>query len=117
MMPTAQSLQAPIASDAPPTAGVRDLRHRADAPMGAAIRAIPAAWFKPDPLVYWTDMLLSAATGWTAFVLAVVSTSQWRRAGLLILAAFALYRAVLFIHELTHLASHELPSFRTAWNA
>src|SRR5947207_842926 len=88
-----------------------------DTTMHEAIRTIPAAWFKPDPRIYWTDMLVSAATGWTAFALSVGATTSWRRAALLILAAFALYRAVLFIHELTHLAAHELPAFRTAWNA
>lgn len=105
MMATANALKVPVFG-----AG-------SEAPMGAAIRAIPAAWFKPDARVYWTDMLLSAAIGWTTFVFAVASTSPWRRAALIILAAFALYRAVLFIHELTHLASHELPSFKIAWNA
>src|SRR2546430_5904123 len=86
-------------------------------PIDEAIRTIPSAWFKPDPRIYWTDMLLSAATGWTAFVLSVRATTPWGRGALLIVAAFALYRAVLFIHELTHLAVHELPAFRGAWNA
>src|SRR5438445_524349 len=86
-------------------------------PIDEAIRTIPSAWFKPDPRIYWTDMLLSAATGWTAFVLSVRAATPWGRGALLIVAAFALYRAVLFIHELTHLALHELPAFRTAWNA
>ena len=73
-------------------------------PIDEAIRTIPSAWFKPDPRIYWTDLLLSAATGWTAFVLSVRAATPWGRGGLLIVAAFALYRAVLFIHELTHLA-------------
>src|SRR5207237_6369605 len=80
-----------------------------------AIRALPAAWFKPNARVYWTDMLASAGIGWTAFALAVVSTTEIRAVALIV-AAFALYRAVLFIHELTHLAVHELPAFRAAWN-
>ena len=80
-----------------------------------AIHVIPTAWFKPSPLVYWTDTLLSAAVGWTAFALAV-SVSGWRRALLLAIATLALYRAVLFIHEITHLARHELPGYRVAWN-
>ena len=88
-----------------------------DTMMRDAIRTIPSAWFTPDPRVYWTDMIVSAAVGWTAFVLSVEAATSWRRAALMILAAFALYRAVLFIHELTHLAAHELPAFRTAWNA
>ncbi len=39
------------------------------------------------------------------------------RAALLIVSAFALYRAVLFIHELTHLAPRDVPAFRAVWNA
>ena len=31
-------------------------------------------------------------------------------------AALALYRALLFIHELTHLHKNALPGFRTSWN-
>ena len=85
--------------------------------MRDAIRALPAAWFKPNPRIYWTDMLVSAAAGWTALALSVAAPNVWARAALMILAAFALYRAVLFIHELTHLAPHELPAFRAAWNA
>jgi fatty acid desaturase len=84
--------------------------------MGEAIRTIPQAWFKPDPRIYWSDMLLSAAVGWTALASSVGADVPWRRAALIIVAAFALYRAVLFIHELTHLSEHELPLFRTAWN-
>src|SRR5439155_24958094 len=89
----------------------------ADFTMRDAIRTIPSRWFKPDPRVYWADMLLSTTAGWTAFVLAIEAATLGRRAVLLILAAFALYRAVLFIHELTHLAAHELPAFRAVWNA
>jgi len=62
-------------------------------------------------------MLLSAAVGWLALALSVAAVSSWRRAGLIIVAAFALYRAVLFIHELTHLSARELPLFRAGWNA
>jgi fatty acid desaturase len=85
--------------------------------IAAAIRAIPSAWFKPDPRVYWPDMLASALAGWTAFVFSVLAADVRLRAALLIVAVFALYRAVLFIHELTHLAARELPAFRAVWNA
>jgi fatty acid desaturase len=88
-----------------------------DVAMADAIRAIPSSWFKPNPRIYWTDMLLSAAVGWSALALSVGAADWWRRTGLIIVAAFALYRAVLFIHELTHLSARELPLFRAAWNA
>ena len=61
-------------------------------------------------------MLASAAIGWTAFVLAVGAGPRARTA-LLIVSAFALYRAVLFIHELTHLSPRDVPLFRGVWNA
>jgi fatty acid desaturase len=100
-----------------PAATATTRETRADVSIAAAIRVIPSAWFTPDPRVYWPDMLASALIGWAAFVFGVLATGFWMRATLLILAAFALYRAVLFIHELTHLAAHELPAFRVAWNA
>ena len=62
-----------------------------------AIRAIPLEWFKASPAIYWADMLVSAAIGWTALVLGVV-TSGWTRAAWLSIAVFSLYHAVLFIH-------------------
>jgi fatty acid desaturase len=84
--------------------------------LGDAIRAIPPAWFRPDPRVYWADLLASAAVGWAALALAVAARG-WTRGACLIVAAFALYRAVLFIHELAHLTARGLPGFRLAWNA
>jgi fatty acid desaturase len=100
-----------------PGATATNRETRADASIAAAIRVIPSAWFTPNPRVYWPDMLASALVGWTAFVFSVLATGLWVRATLLIVAAFALYRAVLFIHELTHLSTRELPGFRAAWNA
>jgi hypothetical protein len=81
-----------------------------------AIHAIPVEWFRPVPAVYWMDLLASAALGWTTFVLAVV-TGGYRRVAFLLIAVFALYRAVLFIHEITHRAGRDVPAFSLAWNA
>src|SRR5690606_21636596 len=38
------------------------------------------------------------------------------RALAIVVAALALYRALLFIHELTHLREGALPGFAAAWN-
>jgi fatty acid desaturase len=95
----------PAASDAPRTSRAID----------DAIRAIPMEWFKASPVVYWLDLAASAGAGWTAFVLAV-RASGWTRAVLLLVAAFALYRAVLFIHEITHRARRDVPAFTFVWN-
>jgi hypothetical protein len=66
--------------------------------------------------VYWLDLLASALAGWTALVLAVVAHG-WARGALLAVAVVALYRAVLFIHEMTHRARRDVPAFPFAWNA
>ncbi len=81
-----------------------------------AIRAIPLEWFKASPALYWADMLASTAIGWTSLALGVL-TSGWERAVCLIVATFALYHAVLFIHEITHRAQRDVPGFKFAWNA
>ena len=61
-------------------------------------------------------MPASAAIGWTAFAAAVL-VGGWPRVVWLAVAAFALYRAVLFIHEITHRAQRDVPGFTFVWNA
>ncbi len=61
-------------------------------------------------------MLASATIGWAALAVAIV-THGVARATLLIVAVFALYRAALFIHEISHLNAGDVPAFRAAWNA
>ena len=81
-----------------------------------AIRAIPLEWFKASPTIYWTDLIVSAAIGWVALA-AGVTTGGWLRVASLAIAVFALYRAVLFIHEITHRARRDVPGFTFVWNA
>jgi len=72
--------------------------------------------FHPEPRVYWLDFVANTLLGWAAFYLAVVYTGWW--AGVLYLVAvLALYRSVIFIHELVHVKHDNLPGFRLAWNA
>lgn len=68
------------------------------------------------PEIYWTDMLLSAALGYGALAGAILVRSPWLALACGLVAALALYRAMLFIHELTHIHRDALPGFRTAWN-
>jgi fatty acid desaturase len=81
-----------------------------------AIRTIPSEWFKASPAIYWSDFLGSSLVGWISFVLAVLSAG-WTRAALFAAATLALYRAVLFIHEITHRVQRDVPAFTFAWNA
>lgn len=66
--------------------------------------------------IYWTDMLVSAAIGYGSLAGAILSESVPLAIVFGIVSALALYRALMFIHELTHIHRDALPGFRTAWN-
>lgn len=70
---------------------------------------------KPEPTVFWTDLALTAVTGWGAFWAAVFLPTVWM-IPTLVLASLAIYRGLCFIHELTHLRPKALPGFETVWN-
>jgi len=80
-----------------------------------AIRAIPIEWFKASPSIYWADFLTSAAVGWGSFAAGVL-TAGWTRVFWLTVAIFALYHAVLFIHEIVHRVQRDVPGFTFVWN-
>ena len=66
--------------------------------------------------IYWPDMIGSALLGYAALAGAVLWSNPFGAALCAVVAALALYRALLFIHELTHLHRDALPGFRLAWN-
>ncbi len=68
------------------------------------------------PEIYWPDMIGSALVGYAAMAGAILVESTWAAVGLSIVSVFALYRALLFIHEISHLHRDALPGFRTGWN-
>ena len=74
-------------------------------------RDISAA--RPD--IYWPDMLASAAIGYAGIAGAIL-LNGWVAVLCGVIAVFTLYRALLFIHELTHIHKNALPGFRFAWN-
>jgi fatty acid desaturase len=70
-----------------------------------------------NPAIFWSDMLASAAIGWTAFAVAVAQPqwSSWTVAAIFV-AAVALYRGMCFTHEIAHLPGRTLRGFETTWN-
>ena len=70
---------------------------------------------RPD--IYWPDMLVSAVLGYSALAGAILVDNVALAVGLGVVSALSLYRALLFIHELSHIHRNALPGFRTAWNA
>ncbi|MDG6077934.1 fatty acid desaturase [Erythrobacter litoralis] len=69
------------------------------------------------PAVYWPDMILSAIVGYAAMAGAILVSNVLLAVGLGLLSALALYRALLFIHEISHIRNGALPGFRAGWNA
>ena len=71
----------------------------------------------PRPAIYWTDLIASAAIGYGALAVAVTTGSTGWAIAAGAVAVLALYRALSFIHELTHIKHAALPGFRLGWNA
>ena len=70
----------------------------------------------PSPRIYWTDFLLSAAVGYAGLAGAILFASPWIALACGVVAVLALYRAELFIHEVSHIKHSALPGFRLGWN-
>lgn len=66
--------------------------------------------------IYWPDMLGSALLGYAGLAGAILLSNPWAALASALVAALALYRALLFIHELTHIHKSALPGFRLGWN-
>ncbi len=66
--------------------------------------------------IYWPDMLISAAIGYAGIAVAILSGNLIVALAAGLIASLALYRALMFIHELTHIHKHALPGFRLGWN-
>ena len=83
----------------------------------AALRRRFAEAQRPQPAIFWADLGVSAMVGWSAFYLAGSLPAGSALSGVaLVVAILALYRAVLFIHEITHLKPNVVRGFETTWN-
>lgn len=69
-----------------------------------------------DPRYYWPDMLICAAVGYVGLAGAILLANPFAAVASAVVAVVALYRALLFIHELTHIHRDALPGFRLVWN-
>jgi fatty acid desaturase len=87
-----------------------------DKAMLRAARDLTKGLGEAKPGIFWPDMLLSAGIGYAGIALAIASGALGVKIAAGLIAALALYRALMFIHELTHIHRDALPGFRTAWN-
>lgn len=85
--------------------------------LDANIRQLVLDLHTARPAIFWTDLVATAAIGWSAFAAATILPlfSAWMLA-LAVIAGLALYRGLCFVHELTHLRRGSIPGFETAWN-
>ncbi|MFB3118288.1 MAG: fatty acid desaturase [Myxococcota bacterium] len=73
--------------------------------------------FASSPIIYWSDLLTFAFVGWLAFVISARAPfGSLLHVVATLVAVFALLRAALFIHELSHLKRGQIPGFELVWN-
>jgi fatty acid desaturase len=87
-----------------------------DKDMLRAARDLTRGLGEAKPGIYWPDMLASALAGYGGIALAILTDSMVVAVIAGLVASLALYRALMFIHELTHIHRDALPGFRLGWN-
>lgn len=106
------------ASDAPAAdASARSHRMLDDKTMLRAAADLTRELNAPRPAVYWGDLLASCVVGYGALIVAFLAPSLGWTIVAGVVAVLGLYRAMSFIHELTHIKHAALPGFRFGWNA
>ncbi|WP_039391205.1 fatty acid desaturase family protein [Novosphingobium sp. MBES04] len=108
--------QARVRAVAPGTTGSWHAQIPEDRAMLRAAAQLTRDIARARPEIYWPDMLGSAALGYAALAGAILVESTPLAVALGLFAAIALYRALLFIHEITHMHRDALPGFRFGWN-
>jgi len=111
-----QLVDTPSAVSQPPAARLRGPALEDDKAMLRAAAELTRDISEARPGIYWPDMLVSVAIGYAALASAILIGNPLLATASGIVAALALYRALLFIHELTHIHRNALPGFRLVWN-
>lgn len=99
-----------------PAAPVRRTTKRDDDAMLRAAVELTRDITRPNPAVYWADMVGSALLGYAALAATILLGNPLVALAVGLVSILALYRAGSFIHELTHIKHSELPAFRFGWN-
>ena len=106
-----------ITLDARVPAAAKAVKAQDDKAMLRAAAELTRDLVQPRPALYWADMLGSAALGYAALVGAVLLSGGWAVAAAAV-AVLALYRAMSFIHEVSHVKhSGAMRGFRRGFDA
>ena len=99
-----------------PAAATARTRFEDDMPMLRAAAELTRDLVAPNPMIYWPDFFASALIGYGAMAGAIMVQPVWLAVLLGLVSILGMYRAGLFIHELTHIRHAALPWFRFVWN-
>lgn len=110
-MNTVTLARTPAASTAAPRYPIAD-----DKAMLKAAAEATRDLVQPRPAIYWLDLGASVAVGYPALVAAAMAPTWGWTIALGVVATLALYRAMSFIHEVSHVKHANLPGFRLGWN-
>ncbi len=105
-----------ISADLAPRAKRADFQTSDDKAMLRAARDLTKDLGNARARIYWPDMIVSAALGYGGIATAILADSVVVAVIAGLVASLALYRALMFIHELTHIHRDALPGFRMGWN-
>ncbi len=113
---TMQQTIDPVLSQSPARATRAQFVLSDDKEMLRAARDLTRDIGEARPAIYWADMAASAGVAYAALAGAILVASPALAVVLGLVAALAFYRALMFIHELTHIHRDALPGFRLGWN-
>lgn len=99
-----------------PLVGARKQAIADDKAMLRAARDLTRDLGEARGAIYWPDMAGSALLGYFGLAGAVLAANPLIAGLCAVVAALAFYRALMFIHELTHIHRDALPGFRLGWN-
>ncbi|MEO1220786.1 MAG: fatty acid desaturase [Pseudomonadota bacterium] len=112
-----QAIPSQSGTDAPKPRAVRaDFLTADDKDMLRAARDLTKDLGEAKGSIYWPDMLLSTGIGYGGIAVAILSSNIVVAIIAGLVASLALYRSLMFIHELTHIHKTALPGFRFGWN-
>ncbi len=103
-------------ADLAPRAKRADFQTSDDKAMLRAARDLTKDLGEARARIYWPDMIGSAALGYGGIATAILADSVVVAVIAGLVASLALYRALMFIHELTHIHRDALKGFRMGWN-
>lgn len=109
---TAVRHQEPEAASRPPAAR----KSAEDQELLRAAGKIARDLGKPNAAIYYADLAVCVVLGYGALALTILSATWSLKLAFGAAAVLALYRALGFIHELSHLNPRAMPGFRRVWN-